>query len=84
MPEYSQMPLSSPMIIPADGALAAAAFESGISAVEELGLLKAQVQDVARVCNAVACGDLSQKITVPVHGDVMVQLKEVINGMVRV
>ena len=40
--------------------------------------------DVARVCNAVACGDLSQKITVPVHGDVMVQLKEVINGMVRV
>ena len=80
--EYSQMAMSSPMIIPPNGALAAAAFESGISAVEELRLLKAQVQDVARVCNAVACGDLSQKITVPVHGDVMVQLKEVINGMV--
>ncbi|KAN0129460.1 hypothetical protein V8E53_012642, partial [Lactarius tabidus] len=44
--------------------------------------LKAQVQDVARVCNAVACGDLSQKITVPVQGVVMVQLKDVINGMV--
>lgn len=80
--EFSQMALSSPMIIPPNGALAAAAFESGISAVEELRLLKAQVQDVARVCGAVACGDLSQKITVPVHGDVMVKLKEVINSMV--
>lgn len=29
-------------------------------------LLKASVQDVARVCNAVATGDLSQKITVRV------------------
>ncbi|KAH9058068.1 hypothetical protein EDB87DRAFT_1564499 [Lactarius vividus] len=53
-----------------------------MSAVEELRLLKAQVQDVARVCNAVARGDLSQKITVPVQGVVMVQLKDVINGMV--
>ncbi|EPS94054.1 hypothetical protein FOMPIDRAFT_50286 [Fomitopsis schrenkii] len=53
-----------------------------MSAVEELKLLKAQVQDVARVCNAVARGDLSQKITVPVQGVVMVQLKEVINAMV--
>jgi len=34
------------------------------------------------VCNAVARGDLSQKITVPVQGVVMVQLKDVINGMV--
>jgi len=42
--------------------------------VEELNLPKAQVQDVARVCNAVARGDLSQKITVPVQGVVMVQL----------
>jgi len=64
--------------------LAAAAFESGMSAVEELRLLKAQVQDVARVCNAVARGDLSQKITVPVQGVVMVQLKDVINTMVCV
>jgi osomolarity two-component system sensor histidine kinase NIK1 len=53
-----------------------------MSAVEELRLLKAQVQDVARVCNAVARGDLSQKITVPVQGVVMVQLKDVINTMV--
>ena len=48
----------------------------------ELQLLKDQVQDVARVCNAVARGDLSQKITVPVQGVVMVQLKDVINAMV--
>ena len=78
------MPLgSSPLVIPM-GPLAAAAFESGMSAVEELKLLKAQVQDVARVCNAVARGDLSQKITVPVQGVVMVQLKDVINTMVCV
>lgn len=72
---------SSPLVVPM-GPLAAAAFESGMSAVEELRLLKAQVQDVARVCNAVARGDLSQKITVPVQGVVMVQLKDVINTMV--
>jgi osomolarity two-component system, sensor histidine kinase NIK1 len=72
---------SSPLVVPS-GPLAAAAFESGMSAVEELRLLKAQVQDVARVCNAVARGDLSQKITVPVQGVVMVQLKDVINTMV--
>jgi len=72
----------SPLVVP-PGPLAAAAFESGLSAVEELRLLKAQVQDVARVCNAVARGDLSQKITVPVQGVVMVQLKDVINTMVR-
>lgn len=71
----------SPLVVP-PGPLATAAFESGMSAVEELRLLKAQVQDVARVCNAVARGDLSQKITVPVQGVVMVQLKDVINGMV--
>ena len=72
----------SPLVVP-PGPLVAAAFESGLSAVEELRLLKAQVQDVARVCNAVARGDLSQKITVPVQGVVMVQLKDVINTMVR-
>jgi osomolarity two-component system sensor histidine kinase NIK1 len=72
----------SPLVVPPGGPLATAAFESGISAVEELRLLKDQVQAVARVCNAVARGDLSQKITVPVQGVVMVQLKDVINGMV--
>ena len=45
----------------------------------ELKLLKTQVQDVSRVCQAVARGDLSQKITVPVEGNVMIQLEEVIN-----
>ena len=73
--------VSSPLVVP-PGPLAAAAFESGMSAVDELKLLKTQVQDVARVCNAVARGDLSQKITVPVQGVVMIQLKDVINGMV--
>ncbi|KAJ3502690.1 hypothetical protein NLJ89_g8773 [Agrocybe chaxingu] len=81
-PSSEDTPLgSSPLVIPM-GPLAHAAFESGMSAVEELRLLKAQVQDVARVCNAVARGDLSQKITVPVQGVVMVQLKDVINTMV--
>ena len=47
--------------------------------MEELKLLKTQVQDVSRVCQAVARGDLSQKITLPVEGNVMIQLKEVIN-----
>jgi osomolarity two-component system sensor histidine kinase NIK1 len=74
-------PVGSPQIIP-PGPLTAAAFESGMSAVEELKLLKTQVQDVSRVCQAVARGDLSQKITVPVQGVVMVQLKDVINTMV--
>lgn len=74
-------PNGSPLIVP-PGPLSAAAYESGMSAVEELRLLKAQVQDIARVCKAVALGDLSQKITVPVQGLVMIQLKDVINGMV--
>ncbi|KAG8940971.1 hypothetical protein FRC04_004862 [Tulasnella sp. 424] len=56
---------------------------AAISATDELQLLKAQVQDVARVCKAVANGDLTQKITVPVQDSVMVQLKEVINTMVE-
>ena len=73
--------VTSPLVVP-PGPLAAAAFESGMSAVDELKLLKTQVQDVARVCNAVARGDLSQKITVPVQGVVMIQLKDVINAMV--
>ena len=51
--------------------------------MEELKLLKTQVQDVSRVCQAVARGDLSQKITVPVQGNVIIQLKEVINTVVR-
>jgi len=80
---FNGSPGGSPLVVP-PGPLAAAAFESGMSAVEELRLLKAQVQDVARVCNAVARGDLSQKITVPVQGVVMVQLKDVINTMVSI
>ena len=58
------------------------ASESGLSAEEELHLLKAQVRDIARVCKAVALGDLTQHIMVPVQGSVMVELKEIINQMV--
>lgn len=46
-----------------------------MSAETELELLKAQVQDIARVCKAVALGDLTQKIIVPVKGQEMVELK---------
>ena len=62
----------SPLVVP-PGPPAAAAFGSGMSAVEETRLLKLQVQDVARACNAAARGDLSQKITVSVQGVVMVR-----------
>ncbi|KAJ7021833.1 hypothetical protein C8F04DRAFT_1273243 [Mycena alexandri] len=54
--------------------IASAATQGGMNALEELRLLK--VRDVSRVCNAVATGDLTQKITVPVQGDLMVQLKK--------
>jgi hypothetical protein len=64
------------------GLLSNTAFEFDKTAVDELRLLKAQVSDVVCVCNAVARGDLSQKITVPVQGVFMVQVKEVVNGMV--
>lgn len=56
--------------------------ESGLSAEQELQLLRAQVRDIARVCKAVALGDLSQHIMVPVRGPVMVELKDIINQMV--
>ncbi|KAJ7736694.1 hypothetical protein B0H16DRAFT_1380008 [Mycena metata] len=72
----------SPGVVPTGGALASAATQGGMDALEELRLLKDQVRDVSRVCNAVATGDLTQKITVPVQGDLMVQLKKVINTMV--
>lgn len=72
----------SPSVVATGGPLDTAARESGMNAVDELRLLKAQVQDVARVCNAVAQGDLSQKITVEVRSVVMVRLKDAINTMV--
>lgn len=60
----------------------AAAYESEMSAAEELKLLKTQIRDVRRVCEAIARGDFSQKVTVPVQGDDMVHLKDDINSMV--
>ncbi len=71
----------SPFIVP-PGPLAVFISENNMSAVEELRLLKAQVSDVARVCNAVAHGDLTQRITVPTWGVVMTQVKDVVNTMV--
>ncbi|KAI9618650.1 hypothetical protein KEM48_006629 [Puccinia striiformis f. sp. tritici PST-130] len=54
-----------------------------LTAEEELKLLKAQVSDFARVCKAVARGDLSQTVTINVQGHDLTQLKAVINGMVQ-
>jgi signal transduction histidine kinase/HAMP domain-containing protein len=45
------------------------------------GNLTGQVRDIAQVATAVAGGDLSQKITVDVNGE-MLELKETINTMV--
>lgn len=70
------------MSVRSNGPLMSAAFESGIDAISELMLLNEQVQDVARVCTAVAKGDLPQKIEVTVQGAVMLQLKHAINIMV--
>ena len=83
VPGYSELSPNSRLLIIPMGPLAAAAFESGMNTVQELKLLMAQVQDVAHVCNAVAQGDLSQKIMVLVQGVVLVQLKNVINTMVH-
>jgi len=74
-------PDDSPLIVP-PSPLRAVAFESSMSAVEELRLLKAQISDVVRVCNAVAMGDLGHKITVSAQGVVMEQFKDVVNTMV--
>ena len=60
-----------------------APFESDMGAVKELRLLKAQISDVARVCNAIAHGDLFQKVTVPAQGVVMIQFRDVVNSMVE-
>ncbi|KAF9498231.1 hypothetical protein BDN71DRAFT_411857 [Pleurotus eryngii] len=70
-----------PLLMPMNP-LAATAFESGASVLEEMRMLKSQVGDIARVCSAVTRGDLSQKVTTPVQGVVMSQLKDVINNMV--
>ncbi|SJL18213.1 related to nik-1 protein (Os-1p protein) [Armillaria ostoyae] len=77
------IPPGSPSVVAAGGTLDTAAGVSRMSAVDELKLLKDHVQDVARVCNAVANGDLSQKITIDVRSEVMVKLKDAINTMVE-
>ncbi|KAJ7435341.1 hypothetical protein B0H11DRAFT_2257302 [Mycena galericulata] len=61
---YTTLLATYPAVVPAGGALTSAASQGGMDALEELRLLKDQVRDVSRVCNAVATGDLTQKITV--------------------
>jgi osomolarity two-component system, sensor histidine kinase NIK1 len=80
-PNFAVSPSYLPLIVPPTP-LSTEPTEPALPTLEELRLLKSQLGDVARVCNAVARGDLSHKITVPVHGTVMVQLKDVINTMV--
>ncbi|KAG0330077.1 hypothetical protein BG004_002187, partial [Podila humilis] len=43
--------------------------------------LTGQVRDIATVCKAVACGDLTKKVRVPVQGEIL-ELKETMNTMV--
>src|SRR5690606_13155918 len=45
------------------------------------GNLTVQLRDVSKVATAIATGDLGQKITVQVQGEIL-QIKDVINGMV--
>src|SRR5687767_12408163 len=45
------------------------------------GNLTVQLRDVSRVATAIASGDLTQKITVEVRGEIL-QIKEVVNRMV--
>ena len=73
-PTKLPLPPPGPLVIPGP--------QTEMSALEELRLFKASVSDVARVCNAVVRGDLTQKITANVEGIVMNQLKDVINTMV--
>ncbi|KAJ7240426.1 hypothetical protein B0H12DRAFT_1024665, partial [Mycena haematopus] len=40
------------------------------------------VRDVPRVGKAIASGNLTQKITVSMQGDLVVQLKTVVNNMI--
>ncbi|KAL1410625.1 histidine kinase osmosensor [Vanrija albida] len=75
---FSALDLSSPRVINKWSSTA----DTALSADKELELLKAQVQDIARVCKAVATGDLTQKIIVPVEGQAMTELKDIINSMV--
>ncbi|KAK7448046.1 histidine kinase osmosensor [Stygiomarasmius scandens] len=53
------------------------------SAVEELNLLREQVKEVTRVCQAIADGDLSHKITISTRDPTIITLKCTINSMVE-
>ncbi|KAF9897368.1 hypothetical protein BX616_005725, partial [Lobosporangium transversale] len=43
--------------------------------------LTGHIRDIATVCKAVACGDLTKKVSVPVQGEIL-ELKETMNTMV--
>lgn len=72
----------SPPAVPS-ASIAEGNVEDEMNTDEELKMLKTQLSDVARVCDAVSRGDLSQKITTAVNGAVMIQLKETVDNMVR-
>ncbi|KAJ7736685.1 hypothetical protein B0H16DRAFT_119083 [Mycena metata] len=61
-PPYPYPYTESPGVVPTGGALASAATQGGMDALEELRLLKDQVRDVSRVCNAVATGTSPKRL----------------------
>ncbi|KAI0919647.1 hypothetical protein AcV5_001656 [Taiwanofungus camphoratus] len=56
--------------------------DGSMSLKDELDMTKAIMQDVIRVCNSIARGDLSQRMTVHTMGVVYFHLKECINDLV--
>ncbi|KAI0804626.1 hypothetical protein BC629DRAFT_1590870 [Irpex lacteus] len=74
---------AGPSLITPPVLLAAPSSHPITDTVKDVRLLKTQVCDIARVCNAVSHGDLSQTVTGPVRGPVMTQLKDVVNTMVE-
>ncbi|CAD6583762.1 MAG: histidine kinase osmosensor [Cyphobasidiales sp. Tagirdzhanova-0007] len=83
-PSYPSHRASSPDNSPRSAVTDIAEDDIGLpSAEKELRQLKAQIKDFARVCKAVARGDLSQKVEVKVQGADLIELKEDINGMVE-
>jgi hypothetical protein len=75
------VPVETPLVVPPD-LLCAAETDMAMDPVEELRLIKAEISDVVRVCNAVANGDLSHRVYVAVNGPFMTQVKDVVNSMV--
>jgi hypothetical protein len=79
----SQLPAPISPVAPSKTSSHDAAGDQGVEeSVGELARLLIQLQDVARVCRAVACGDLTQEITADIEGGVVGELKGSINTIV--